>query len=30
MNTNEFNDDHLNELLDKLSKENKILLGDFC
>ena len=31
MNINEFNDDYLNELLDKLSKENKIifLLGDF-
>ena len=31
MNINEFNDDYLNELLDKLSKENKtiFLLGDF-
>ena len=31
MNINEFNDDYLKELLDKLSKENKIifLLGDF-
>ena len=31
MNINEFNDDYLNELLDKLSKGNKIifLLGDF-
>ena len=31
MNINEFNDDYLNELLDKLSKENRIifLLGDF-
>ena len=31
MNTNEFNDDYLNELLDKLSKENKtiFLFGDF-
>ena len=31
MNINEFNDDYINELLDKLSKENKIifLLGDF-
>ena len=31
MNTNEFNDDYLNELLDKLSKENEtiFLLGDF-
>ena len=31
MNINEFSDDYLNELLDKLSKENKIifLLGDF-
>ena len=31
MNINEFNDDCLNELLDKLSKENKtlFLLGDF-
>ena len=30
MNINEFNDDYLNELLDKLSKENKtiFLLGD--
>ena len=30
MNVNEFNDDYLNELLDKLSKENKtvFLLGD--
>ena len=31
MNINEFNDDYLNDLLDKLSKENKtiFLLGDF-
>ena len=31
MNINEFNDDCLNELHDKLSKENKtmFLLGDF-
>ena len=31
MNINEFNDDYLNELLNKLSKENKtiFLLGDF-
>ena len=31
MDINEFNDDYLNELLDKLSKENKtiFLLGDF-
>ena len=31
MNINEFNNDYLNELLDKLSKENKtiFLLGDF-
>ena len=31
MNINEFNDDYPNELLDKLSKENKtiLLLGDF-
>ena len=31
MNINEFNDDCLNELLDKLSKENKtlFLFGDF-
>ena len=31
MNSNEFNEDYLNELLDKLSKENKtiFLLGDF-
>ena len=31
MNINEFNDDYLNEFLDKLSKENKtiFLLGDF-
>ena len=31
MNINEFNDDYPNELLDKLSKENKtvFLLGDF-
>ena len=31
MNINEFNDDYLNELLDKLSKKNKtiFLLGDF-
>ena len=31
MNINEFNDDYLNELLDKLSEENKtiFLLGDF-
>ena len=31
MNINEFNADYLNELLDKLSKENKtiFLLGDF-
>ena len=31
MNNNEFNDDYLNELLEKLSKENKtiFLLGDF-
>ena len=31
MNINEFNDDYLNELLDKLSKGNKtiFLLGDF-
>ena len=31
MNINEFSDDYLNELLDKLSKENKtiFLLGDF-
>ena len=31
MNINEFNDDYLNELLDKLSKENKtiFLLDDF-
>ena len=31
MNINEFNDDYLNEILDKLSKENKtiFLLGDF-
>ena len=31
MNINEFNDDFLNELLEKLSKENKIifLLDDF-
>ena len=31
MNINEFNDDYLNELLDKLFKENKniFLLGDF-
>ena len=31
MNINEFNDEYLNELLDKLSKENKtiFLLGDF-
>ena len=31
MNINEFNDDYLNELLDKLSKENQtiFLLGDF-
>ena len=31
MNINEFNDDYLNELLDKLSKENKniFLLGGF-
>ena len=31
MNINEFNDDYLNELLDKLSKENKTIfpLGDF-
>ena len=31
MNINEFNDDNLNELLDKLSNENKtvFLLGDF-
>ena len=31
MNVNEFNDDYLNELLDKLFKENKtiFLLGDF-
>ena len=31
MNINEFNDDYVNELLDKLSKENKtiFLLGDF-
>ena len=31
MNTNEFNDDYMNELLDKLFKENKtiFLLGDF-
>ena len=31
MSINEFNDDYLNELLDKLSKENKtiFLLGDF-
>ena len=30
INVNELNDDYLNELLDKLSKENKIilLLGD--
>ena len=25
MNTNEFNDDYLNELLEKLSKENKTI-----
>ena len=31
MNINEFNDDYLNELLDRLSKENKtiLVLGDF-
>ena len=31
MNINEFRDDYLNELLDKLSKENKtiFLLGNF-
>ena len=31
MNINEFNNDYLNEILDKLSKENKtiFLLGDF-
>ena len=31
MNINEFNDDYLNELLDKLSKQNKTinLLDDF-
>ena len=31
MNINEFNADYLNELLDKLSKENKtiFILGDF-
>ena len=31
MNIYEFNDDYLNELLDKLSKENKTIffLGDF-
>ena len=31
MSINEFNDDYLNELLDKLSKENKtiFLFGDF-
>ena len=31
MNINEFNNDYLNELLEKLSKENKtiFLLGDF-
>ena len=31
MNINEFNGDYLDELLDKLSKENKtiFLLGDF-
>ena len=31
MNINEFNEDYLNELLDKFSKENKtiFLLGDF-
>ena len=31
MNINEFKDDYLNELLDKLIKENKnmFLLGDF-
>ena len=31
MNINEFNGDYLNELLDKLSEENKtiFLLGDF-
>ena len=31
MNINEFNGDYLNELLDKLSKENKsiFLFGDF-
>ena len=31
MNINEFNDDYLNELLDRLAKENKtiFLLGDF-
>ena len=31
VNINEFNDDYLNELLDKLSKENKtiFLFGDF-
>ena len=31
MNINEFSDDYLNELLDKISKENKtiFLLGDF-
>ena len=31
MNINEFNDDYLNEVLDKLSKENKtiFLFGDF-
>ena len=31
MDINEFNDDYLNELLDKLSKENKsiFLFGDF-
>ena len=31
MNINEFNDDYLNELLDKLSKENKtiFLFSDF-
>ena len=31
MNITDFNDDYLNEVFDKLSKENKIifLLGDF-
>ena len=31
MNINKLNDDYLNELLDKLSKENKtiLLIGDF-